>query len=274
MPSFSEQLKASASPVYITKYFESRFLRDVCEGSFKIGSSVDYRKQESNEFDKVRFGDDREGLVVRNIHAPYNTPINFSHNGIHIENFTFGGGVFMREDRANINDLVFCCTNGAYDPVVHAQIMNGGWSDSGKWYPGNKDLTHYAVIDRDRFQMALLVAVINSPQWSTSFPIETFRQNGVQPFLLAKPVIYGDPFEHRPYHQHLNDDLTEEDYIRTLFVKPKFFSVEREYRIVVRPNSPSCIPNDDTGLVVQSAALKSCIIGCGGPDGLVLPPPT
>lgn len=161
-----------------------------------------------------------------------------------------------------INDFVFCASWGAYTHQQHLEIKNGAMSAAGTKYEGNPKLTHYAEIDLIDFLDAVRLEAPKTPLWNTKLPVSEY--------LLKRRVTYGQTQKSisvPSIYQSSGTDLTAEDYLRTVFTKPRHFSPENEFRVVLRSNAPKFLEGDPGGMELKHKKLRRSIRKIGTLNG-------
>lgn len=250
----------------ITKFFEGRMLDNYKRGSFWFGTLKRYRRVETNAVDESvepRFSDAREGLIEISHHFEAGYAKSAEIDGFRFTDCFFGGN-----DGGDItithefNDFVFCASWGAYSRQQHLAIKNGAINSAGTNYRGNEKLTHFAEIDLIDFLDAVKLEAQKAPLWKTVLPAADC--------LLQSRVTYGQT-ERTIYvpsvYQSNGPQLTSEDYLRTVFTKPKYFSPENEFRVVLRSNAPDTLEGDPDGMKLVHKKLRRSILRIGTLDG-------
>ncbi|WP_439526724.1 hypothetical protein [Roseovarius mucosus] len=249
----------------ITKFFEEGMLENYLDGSFWFGTLKRYRMIEKEAGVEVepRFSDRREGIVehAHNLETGHAKTVQIG--GMSFTNCSFGGNggadIMITHE---FNDFVFCASWGAYSLQQHLDIKDGAISADETRYEGNPKLTHYAEIDLIEFLDAVSLEAPKSPLWSTRLPISEY--------LLNRRVSYGDTQKSisvPSVYRSSGTDLTAEDYLRTVFTKPKHFSPENEFRVVLRSNAPSFLQGDPPGMKLRHKKLRRSIRKIGTLNG-------
>ncbi|MBU2937017.1 MULTISPECIES: hypothetical protein [Pacificibacter] len=249
----------------ITKFFEADMLENYQSGSFWFGTLKRYRMIEKKEAGVVvepRFSDRREGMVehAHNFETGHAKSVKIG--GMTFTNCFFGGNGTDIMITHEFNDFVFCASWGAYSHQQHLDIKDGAMSEAGTQYEGNPNLTHFAEIDLIDFLDAVNFEAPRTPFWNTTLPASEY--------LLHSRVKYGQTQKSISIpstYESSGLDVTTDDYLRTLFTKPKHFSPENEFRIVLRANAPSSIEGDPAGLKLKHKKLRRSIRKIGTLDG-------
>ncbi|WP_299373310.1 hypothetical protein [uncultured Tateyamaria sp.] len=243
-------------PLYVTKFFNAeKNWNDYSNGSFKIGTLSSYRGTESNALTRMT---DQEGILNRHFGSGDGTIENLQVRGVSIRDCSFAGGVTWVNVQSEIDENVFCCTLGPYDLATHAKILHGHRDPIGGDYEGNSDLDAYAVIELRKFLQGLRF-------WSASSPLITSK---LSPFnhIAAKSVRYGGDRSVRYDIDEITNEenaISSEEYERVVFDKPSFFSVEKEFRIVLSRTLPIVSFSPLEPLYPQSRRLKNSVVQMG-----------
>jgi hypothetical protein len=182
--------------------------------------------------------------------------------GLHLVDVVFencGTDIMITHE---FNDFVFCASWGAYSRQQHIDIKDGAMSAAGTRYEGNPKLTHYAEIDLIDFLDAVSLEAPKSPLWNTKLPVSEY--------LLNRRVSYGQTQKSvsvPSVYQSSGTELTAEDYLRTVFTKPKHFSPENEFRVVLRSNAPNFLQGDPAGMKLKHKKLRRSIRKIGTLNG-------
>ncbi len=254
---YKEIFANPSRPKYIVKFFEKEQFKYYNQGQFKLGTLEEYRATEKQASEELnRFTDEGEGVPESNIALPNGSPpLSFSYNNLH-----FNGTRFSGEDQSfrlsgqPINEFVFCASVGPYTKDLHRGII-GPTHAAGSPPYSNPKLTHFAVLDRVEFRDALLSEFRRQCVCEPNIPLNE------QVFDL--PVIYGDRAKHFPYvegtdYSKIQSDF-EEEFLRTIFVKPPRFSPEQENRIIFRAHHVSSLPAGQEPLLLKSRDLRKAI---------------
>ncbi|MCM0751958.1 hypothetical protein DEA98_13765 [Brucella pseudogrignonensis] len=184
-------------------------------GHFKIGSHKEYSKGEGTG----ALSDNAEGSGGFSVKGPL---INFT--GM-VGTITFNdcsfvaattGSSFVLED--DVNSLMFCASQGDYDPVRHVAIIKG---DSSRSYAPNPDLTAYLTLDSEKLQIALTAA--------------TDEFFGARTRWIGIPVSYGERHEiidAKDFRGATSLELTKR-LAKQASLKPIKFASEEEYRFLM-----------------------------------------
>jgi hypothetical protein len=251
----------------ITKFFEADMLENYQGGSFWFGTLRRYRMVEKKGADVVvepRFSDGREGTVEHAYNFETGYAKSFKIGGISITNCSFHGFANDIMVAHEFNDFVFCASWGAYSRQQHIDIKNGAMSEGGTQYEGNSKLTHFAEIDLIDFLHAVTLEAPRTPLWNTKLPVNEW--------LLHSRVKYGQTEKSISIPSNFESsgmEVTTEDYLRTIFTKPKHFSPENEFRVVLRANAPNSIEGDPAGMKLMHKKLRRSIRKIGTLDGKV-----
>lgn len=250
----------------ITKFFEKDMLDNFLGGSFWFGTLKGYRMMEKNVAGVLvepRFSDPREGIVehAHNLETGHAKSVKIG--GLSVTDCFFGGNggadiMIMHE----FNDFVFCASWGAYSRQQHLDIKNGAISAAGTQYEGNPKLTHFAEIDLIDFLEVVRLEAPKAPLWKTKLPASEY--------LLQSRVTYGQTQKSisvPSVYQSSGTDLTADDYLRTVFTKPKHFSPENEFRVVLRSDAPNFLEGDPAGMQLKHKKLRRSIRRIGTLDG-------
>lgn len=135
---------------------------------------------------------------------------------------------------------------------------------AGTKYEGNPKLTHFAEIDLIEFLEAVRLEAPKTSLWSTVLPESEY--------LIYRCVNYGETersISVPSIYESSNEDITVEDYLRTLFTKPPHFSPESEFRVVLRANAPKSLEGDPEGMKLLHKKLRRSIKKIGILDGEV-----
>lgn len=220
----------------LTKHCRPEVREWMLNGHFKIGSHKEYSKGEATG----ALSDTAEGTDEIAIKGDMN---NFSgrigaisfHN-VSIVNSRSNNAVVSRNE---INSLVFCASNGAYDPKRHAAIIEGVSSHS---YPPNADLTAYLTLDGDKLHAALTAA--------------TDELFGVKTRWIGIPVSYGsrnEKFDGKNFKGFSDQELMRR-LVRATARKPERFAVEEEFRFVFAFQPKNPLPE-----TIYTKDLSECI---------------
>jgi hypothetical protein len=226
----------------ITKFFEEGMLENYRDGSFWFGTLKRYRMIEGKETSVVvepRFSDRREGIVERAHNLATGSAKNVTIGGFNFIDCVFEGNLNHILITHELNDFVFCASWGAYSRQQHLNMKDGAMSAAGTQYEGNPKLTHFVEIDLIDFLDAVSQVAPRTPLWNTKLPANEY--------LLHRRVTYGQTQKTSsipPIYQGSGVELTAEDYLRTVFTKPKHFSPENELRVVLRSNAPNFLEGD------------------------------
>lgn len=242
-------------------------LENYQSGSFWFDTLKRYRMIEKKEADVVvepRFSDRRERMVEHAYNFKTGHAKSVKIGGMTFTNGFFGGkgtDIMMTHE---LNDFVFCASWRAYSHQQHLDIKDGAMSEAGTQYEGNPYLTHFAEIDLIDFLDAVKFEAPRTPFWNTTHPASEY--------LLHSRIKYGQTQKSISIpstYESSGLDVTTDDYLRTLFTKPKHFSPENEFRIVLRANAPSSIEGDPAGLKLKHKKLRRSIRKIGTLDGEV-----
>lgn len=246
-------------PKTLIKYFKAEDMKYFRHGSFRFGTLEQYRNLEGHlDLDCARFSDAREGTssVTLNSDRPIDADLpGGTLKGVVFKNYRLGV-----TDTFTINDLTFCATSGPYDREQHLEMLNGRRTQKDTpGYSGNKQLTHYAVLDRIKFSRALILTLPKSSIWQPK------PDGGLA--LIEGRVSYGKREEILNLDGKRFDGRSAQAIeLRTrkaYFMKPFQFELEREYRFIARPYAPHYLPPDHGPLDVKSLSLKRSIIRFG-----------
>lgn len=251
----------------ITKFFEADMLENYQNGSFWFGTLKRYRMIEKKEADVVvepRFSDRREGMVEHAHIFKTGHVKSVKIGGMNFTNCYFEGFDTDIMVTHEFNDFVFCASWGAYSRQQHINIKDGAMSESGTPYKGNPKLTHFAEIDLIDFLDAVRLEAPKTPLWSTELPASEYLLNGRVTYgKTEKSISIPSVYENSVIN------VTTEDYLRTIFTKPKHFSPENEFRVVLRADAPSSLKGDPAGLKLKHKKLRRSIRKIGSFDGEV-----
>ena len=245
-----------ADRLLVTKYFSDGARPHIERGCFQFGSLKKYRAQEQGA-DHARFLDTHEG-IVDHLFKPLDGRITHAMIGgnVFIDCVIEGGGALIQGAR-QANDLVFCASIGGYDRAHHEQMIYGTIAQNGSPYPGNSDLRNFAVLDLEQFIQATKALAPTHPDWTT--------KDDVNACVLCKEVTYGErvnTIENSTTYFD-SEKFTARDFELAVFVKPLFFSPEREIRIAIRPKSPFFSPDSITSMRLEGTALLDAIVQIG-----------
>jgi hypothetical protein len=249
----------------ITKFFEEGMLGNYLGGSFWFGTLKRYRMIEKKEAGLVaepRFSDRREGIVEHAHNLETGQAKSVKIGVLSIVDCAFEGNGTDIMVTYEFNDFVFCASWGAYSRQQHLNIKDGAMSAAGTRYEGNPKLTHFAEIDLIDFLGSVSLEAPNTPAWSTKLPASEY--------LLHNRVTYGQTqktISIPSVYQSSGVELTAEDYLRTVFTKPKHFSPENEFRVVLRSNAPNSLEGDPAGMKLRHKKLRRSIRKIGTLDG-------
>lgn len=249
----------------ITKFFEEGMLNNYIDGSFWFGTLKRYRmieKKEASEIVEPRFSDRREGIVEHAHNFETGQAKSFKIGGLNIVDGVFEGNGTDIMITHEFNDFVFCASWGAYSRQQHLNIKDGAMSAAGTQYEGNPKLTHFAEIDLIDFLDAVSLEAPKTLVWNTKLPASEY--------LLHSRVTYGQTqktISIPSVYQSSGVELTAEDYLRTVFTKPKHFSPEDEFRVVLRSNAPNFLEGDPAGMKLRHKNLRRSILKIGTFDG-------
>lgn len=166
---------------------------------------------------------------------------------------------FVLVNELELNEMVFCASAGPYSDELHKHLLEGAAVKDEGFYEGNAELTHYAVLDRLAFCQAAFEAMKKHDRFKSD---ETENQ-----MRMELPVLCGNPARQHSFAEMesyaVPTETSEENHLRTIFVKPVLFSSEREYRMIIRINAPSTIPTDAEPIDLQSEELLGSILKIG-----------
>ncbi len=251
-----------STPRFITKYFPADTLQFIEGGSFKFGTLQEYSSGEKASLG-ARMRDFTEGKREIKIAMPDTGDIGrievpgliFEDNYVDLASCPPRGRRYAFDYTIATNEWVFCSSIGPYDRDHHHSMRSGLNDSQTGLYPGNSDLTHWVVLDVALFSNAIRLAAIEHPFYS-GYDKEILFQNSVS---------YNKSDEIIPYYDNIK--IGEEDLIahsmNTVFSKPPFFSVEREYRFILRLKAPYCADVDDPAAILTSELLRRSIVEIG-----------
>ncbi len=243
---------------YITKYFSKDVLQFVEKGRFRFGTLASYG---NGQLAGARFSDRKEGsgsLFGQPSNTDYQQVDRLELPGILFTNLVIKNSTHVIELESNFNELIFCATLGIYDFHHHRIMRDGLYEHEKLQYLGNAELSHYAVLDIQKFSDAIKDCCLKTDGWeSGSITSENF---------LVSEVEYGDrdqDFKIVSGYDYRSDEKFNH-FKRVVFTKPKSFSLEREIRFVLRPNYPHALPSNADAKCFESSELRAAIteIGC------------
>jgi hypothetical protein len=242
---------------YITEYFPKDVLQSVEKGRFRFGTLASYG---SGQLAGARFSDRREGsgsLFGQPSNTDYQQVDRLELPGILFTNLVIRNSTRVIEIESTFNELIFCATLGLYN-IHHHRIMRDGLYENGKLhYLGNAELSHYAVIDIQKFSDAIKECSLKTDGWkSGSITSENF---------LVSEVEYGDRDQDFKieFGYNYRSDPKFDHFKRVVFTKPESFSIEKEIRVVLRPNYPHALPSNADAKFFESSELRAAIIEIG-----------
>ncbi|MDZ4394263.1 hypothetical protein [Cypionkella sp.] len=239
----------------ITKFFKEADLPFYKKGNFQFGTLQRYRKLEGSDVE-ARFRDVREGVPEND----YNFISGCGFSGVVgdnvFKNCNFAGPGAAIAVRHEINEHVICFCRGPYSSQQHSAMREGAANNAGTMYEGDLKLTHFAEIDWNLFLKAVSAKL---------------KETGSEEDFGGDPILYG----HIGYGDTKKSSLlgaqfdikingvSQEDYMRTIFTKPDYFSPENEHRIVLRKNFPFFLEADSEPLNLCSKQLRRSIVRIG-----------
>lgn len=242
-------------------------LENYQRGSFWFGTLKRYRMIEENESGVIvepRFSDRREGMVEHAYKVETGYAKSFKVGGLTVIDTVLEGASADIMLTYEFNDFVFCASRGAYSRQQHLDIKNGAMSAAETRYEGNSKLTHFAEIDLIHFLDAVISEAPKTASWNTRLSAKEFLRHGLVEYgqterSISIPSVY----------ERSDIGVTTEDYRRTMFTKPKHFSPENEFRVVLRSNAPNSLEGDPAGMALMHKNLRRSIRKIGTLDGTI-----
>lgn len=244
-------------PKKIVKYFNKNHISDIRNGRFRLGTTITYCADETQQTKAAGvLSDDTEGAVFLDFKLSsspvifFNTPIIFAarSNPPNI-NVKF---------RMHCNDHIFCASLGEYDPLHHRSMIDGVKIDNKFSYLPNPDYTMFCEIDLKRFVRAMRSAIyVESKLYGTGMPQDLYaavRYDDDSKTILFRGK-YPKYFDYREYK--------EMHYLNSSFTKPRNFLIEREFRFIASFFEPGNTPHTESAKFLQSRALQESIIRIG-----------
>jgi len=240
----------------ITKFFAADQLKNYGKGSFKIGTLSEYRNSESSS---ARMADTGEGITERR--SPLSSGIMKSYRTL--DGLVFSGNIWENcgsgfVASSVINEYIFCATFGDYSKDTHKKLLYGCQLSEGHWYSGNPDLTHFAVINVEKFILALRLWIKSRRR--------SFKKN-FDPIgdIGGYQVVYRERFEelHQPIVKYDELENFDKIYLQSVFFKPPHFLPENEFRISMNVHQDGLPPEDALPLFPCSLGLKNSIVRFG-----------
>ncbi len=238
-----------SSDNYVTKFFEKESLPYFEKGSVRFGTLGWYAAEENRTLQGARLdtGEGSSTIVLSTAgesvedlcYGPFDLkgPADISLDNIHISN--------------EINAYVFCSSNGEYSTELHRSIL----CPSANGYPGNPNLTGYVTFNKGKLLKALFD--IAARNYDLPRPLPTM--SGVLTnWMSADLISYGD---------RTRDEIVTSGYRGpswdACYVKPRFFTPENEFRVILNKDHPSCVPEDADGFILEGPEIL---------DAMCIPP--
>jgi hypothetical protein len=240
----------------ITKYFNSaKNLSDYQNGSFKLGTLEEYRQGELSNYNIGRMSDTEEGMLLRSFGRPDSEIEQLRMGGLTIQNcLSFGTrqGLTLTNE---LNDYVFCASQGPYEGEHHRR-MRFGEVDLG--YTGNTDLDAFAVINLDLFREGIYEWLLENGRNSQDRACSKVG-------ICDRKVTYGDrrSLHEIPASGVIESDVDESIYLQAVFTKPKRFEVENEYRLTAVCDEIGVLGVGAKPVYPKSEKLKRSIVRIG-----------
>jgi hypothetical protein len=249
-------------PKFVVKYFKVEDKVHFERGSFRFGSlnyyrNVEERAEGSENLGGQRFKDRHEGIDIVHIDRAFGGPELQDRTGIQLSESDFIVNLGLQKSfRSN----VFCCSVGDYDWAHHVTLLHGRLLPDGQIYEAQRELQCYCVIDVYQFMRAVDWTVNNDVKYRYLKPLS---ENGSREIQVQAGYVHYD--KSISYYKTLNDPsfsrLTAEQRCHNAtYRKPHFFSVEREFRIVLGNERRDL--NIDS-IDICSEKLKSSILRFG-----------
>lgn len=227
----------------ITKYTDAEGIEFIRSGSFLVGTLSSYGKQERKE--QLRgplSSDETEGL----------DEVKFCHGDgyfeINTDEIKASGWAFNNvENASTINTMydrwIFCATKGDYDEQHHRDVI----------LPKRREYTAYAVLDIDKFALALL------KQAHSELPDKVSVIYHDDVIYTKAPLSVGQV--------SINKALSREETARrcsdSIIFKPESFAAEKEYRFMLAPHIGGYFDAIYEPRAFQSEELRQSIVTTG-----------
>lgn len=203
-------------PTLLTKHCTPAVRKFMLDGRFKIGTLREFR---ACELATGAFSDAGEGTSVIAIKGDVRNASFSIGNNVFSNNTFIGNGtaiVVSHELDAN----AFCASTGPYNTKRHEILMG---ETAG--YKGNPEWTAHLILNTER-----LIGALKALQASAARPTIL----GCGPIRYDKRELEGVQFD---IPALINDQRRLQHALDCVFVKPKRFSIEEEFRIGLIPTT-------------------------------------
>lgn len=239
----------SEDPAVVTRHLTERTYNATMNGSLWFRPIVYYRAEEKDTLG--RFGDVTESTFMQAINTDSGQykELRTPNNGI-VQNTAVFGHANQIVYEKFVNDYIACFSMGGFDPD-RAQIL------CKKQAPDDEPLTHYIEFDL-KLLKALLEKLMKDGDYVSPYQVS---------HLFGRKIMY----ENKDF-QFWSLDPTGQEFLSGLdvwvncvFVKPKWFEHEDEYRIVLFKNGAvgGVETSNEDPLKFDDLRIAQCII----PDG-------
>ena len=152
--------------------------------------------------------------------------------------------------------LNFCSSIGRYDRNHHRTMLEGEPFPATSPYVGDRALTHYAVIDLERFLRAV------NQHLQTRSDIFPDGFSGITHQAVAYREKRNMPMDFNRVSEGVAR-LTREEMDEAINVKPPIFSPEREYRVVLHGNNDAYLAFETNFVDLRSDEIRRSILDIG-----------
>lgn len=226
---------------FLTRHFDSRYLKSFEEGYFRFGTVAGYKSADMRFIG--RLGDHQEGRrreVYRSTSGIYS---GVSGGRLFLNNRISGSDHPIVFERVS-NDYCSCSSLGKFS-IGRAQEFREH---------GNADIGAYAVYDLMKLRESLSKILLESNDLKDLVPV-------------GRPVIYGEKdvttsFIGHFYHDSNQDQL--EQWSKITFVKAEEYKHEEEFRLLlIHPARIGGLNSEAPPLPITDRRIADCIVDSG-----------